>query len=446
MKIPFLMISDSPSSGTGLGRICRELAVLIHRDCSDIFDVATFGYGGFGDRNLPFQQYFMEGIRDWMLPTLPNVWENFAGNRRGVIFTIWDASRMLWFARPEGGPQRLAWCPDPILRQWLMNAPFERWGYFPMDAVAPGHTLSVMLGETIAGYDRVIAYSDWAKKAIERTFSPQICEKQMLIAIPHGIDTDVFKPVKRTRGVFRQEMSYQGSVLEEYEKVIGIVATNQTRKDYGLAFAALSDVCRDTPARIFIQIDTLERHWSLPNLAIDFNLASRVGANIGFVTDEVMNLMYSACDLTLGIGPEGFGYPIFESLASGTPVIAGSVGGHAEHMSKEMLMRPIAERIDTVYNCVRPVYDPSKWAFEIRKWLKRGKTGESLLPERLAWKNLWANEWQPHLRRLHQKFLESVKIPDLPSNNHGMSTATAAHHTPKVSAPVETQTSIADPV
>lgn len=445
MKIPFLILSDAPSASSGLGRICRELAVRIHANCSDIFDVGTLGYGGSGDRNLPFPQFNIEGMHDWFIPTLPAVWENFAGNRRGVIFTIWDASRMLWFSRPDGGPRKLSWCPDPGIREWLIHAPFERWGYFPMDASGPKGMLSVMVAEAIAGYDRVIAYSDWAKKMIANTFNEVDCARQMLTAIPHGIDTGVFRPIQRARGVFRKEMGYGGNVLEDYEKIVGIVATNQTRKDYGLAFAALSDVARDTPIRIFIQIDTLERHWSIPNLALDFNILSRVGANTGLVTDEVMNLMYAACDLTLGIGPEGFGYPIFESLASGTPVVAGTVGGHAEHMQNEMLMKPVTERLDTVYNCLRPVYDPAKWAFAIRKWLAKEKPGKSLMTERLAWKNLWSTEWEPHLRRLHQKFLESVPSPSLPNNSPGRDTAKAAHHTLIVSSPEEKAVSMPDP-
>lgn len=435
MKIPFLMLSDAPSSGTGLGRICRELAIRIHENCSDIFDVATLGYGGVGDRSLTFPQYNTEQMRDFFIPTLPQVWDNFAGNRKGVVFTIWDASRMLWFARPDGGPRKLDWCPDPGIREWLMHAPFERWGYFPMDAAGPGNMLSVMIAEAIAGYDRVIAYSDWAKKLMENTFSPQICERQTLTAIPHGIDSTVFRPAGKTRGVFRREMSYTGRVIEEYEKVIGIVATNQIRKDYGLGFAAFAEVAKDVPCRLFIQTDVFERYWSLPNLALDFNLLQKVGINTSIITDETMNLMYNACDLTLGIGPEGFGYPIFESLAAGTPVIAGSVGGQAEHMPSEMLMKPIATRTDTLYNCIRPVYDPSKWAYQIKKFLAHKKENNSLLPPRLEWKTLWAKEWEPHLRRLHRKFLESVPTPDLPSNIVEIGTATADHRKPIAVSP-----------
>jgi len=60
-------------------------------------------------------------MKDWTVYNLPEVWEDFAGTRKGAILTIWDASRMLWFSRPET-------CADPILRKLLEKAPFETWG------------------------------------------------------------------------------------------------------------------------------------------------------------------------------------------------------------------------------------------------------------------------------------------------------------------------------
>lgn len=431
MKIPMLIISDAPSASSGLGRICRDLATRIHTNLGDLFEVATLGYGGIGDSSLPFMQYHIEGMDNWYIPTLMDVWNNFAGKRRGVVFTIWDASRMLWFSRPD----EEAFVPDPDMRKWLRNAPFERWGYFPMDAAGPSDALSMMLYQTMVGYDRIIAYSDWAEKIIRNTMSEADCEKRNLVAIPHGIDTSVFRPRNIGRSIFRSELHYNGRTFEDYEKLIGIVATNQTRKDYGLAIEALAIASNNCAFRFFINVDALERHWSIPALVVDFNLKHRAIVNMNPVEDWALAEVYSACDLTLGIGPEGFGYPIFESLACGTPVIAGQVGGHAEHMPAEFLMKPIATRIETVYNCVRPVYDPKQWAYHIEKALKRNKTKESLLPARLDWNNLWANEWEPYFKAQHRRIAHPVPTLIQPSNMNETDTASMVPDTPKVSSP-----------
>jgi len=422
MKIPLLIISDAPSASSGLGRICRDIALGIHNTLSDIYDVGTLGYGGYGDRALPFPQYPIEGMTDWFLPTLKDVWYNFAGDRKGAVLTIWDASRLLWFARPD---QRM-WARTVEMREWLLNAPFKKWGYFPMDATGPKGKLSQANAECVYGYDRVIAYSDWARKMIEETYSAEDCAARELSAMPHGIHTNLFHPWPDSskRAVFRNDLQFAGPVLEDHERIIGIVATNQVRKDYGLAFAALEEVNKEIPIRIFIQIDVLERHWSIPNLLFDYNLLHRTILNTNTVSDEVMAKVYSACDLTLGIGAgEGFGYPIFESLACGTQCITGDYGGHAEHMNKQWLVKPEMYRLEGSYNCVRPVYDPKKWAFYIKKWLMNMKqparfsTPESLLPARLDWKNLWPAEWEPWFKRQAQTLHLTEPIHLDPNNS-----------------------------
>jgi glycosyltransferase involved in cell wall biosynthesis len=384
-KTPILFVGDSPSAQTGLARILRDLALRLHLSCSDIFDVATFGYGGHGDKNLPFPQYMIEGMENWFLPTIEDVWDNFAGDRKGIIFFIWDPSRLLWFARPDIPGA----CDDQRMQAFLQSGRFQKWIYAPMDAVGPNQRLSVIIRECLKGFDQVIAYSRWEEKTIRASVEPAMADSMELTALPHGIDTRVFRPQHpiKSRESFTR-IKFRGPEIQPHEKIIGIVATNQTRKDWGLAYEALSQVAKSHPIRVFVQTDILERKWSFPALIHDYNMVYQTIINCNLVPDEEMTYLYSACDVTLGIGlGEGFGYPIFESLACGTPCITGNYGGQAEWLSDTMV--PIAYRLEGLYNCVRPVYDASKWAYRISKMLREGKTGESLLPPALAWENLW---------------------------------------------------------
>lgn len=390
MTTPLLLISDSPSCTSGLGRICRELASRIALNLSDLYDTGTLGYGGHGDRHLPFPQYVIEGMHDWFIPTLQDVWNDFAGDKEGIVFSIWDPSRLLWFARPDN-PQ---WCPDAHMRTWLQSAPFKKWIYAPIDAVGPNGKLSIMQGECLLGFDRILAYTSWAERIIGNTVDRPIS------SIPHGIDTSVFRPRDRatSRHVFSKNLGFRGPEIDTDEYLIGIVATNQTRKDWALAIEACARLAKDHPIRIYCQIDKLQRHWDLAGLLLDYGLIPQTIVNTNQVSDEMMAHIYSACDLTLGIGPEGFGYPIFESLACGTPCLAGSYGGQAEFLPREMLIEPVAYRFEGLYNSRRPVHDSEKWAYRIAKMLRQGKTGESLLPSRLDWDNLWTDEWEPWFR------------------------------------------------
>src|SRR5271165_6610846 len=145
---PLLILSDSPSSRSGLGRITRDLATRLHEHCSDVIRVGTCGVGGTGFRNLPFQQYETYQA-EWLLPELPKIWEDFAGEEKGIIFTIWDASRLAWFTYPE-------LCGDPILRGWLEAArscaAFQKWMYLPLDACGVNGKLPFGFREVIENF------------------------------------------------------------------------------------------------------------------------------------------------------------------------------------------------------------------------------------------------------------------------------------------------------
>lgn len=393
MTFPLLIISDAPTAGTGLARITRDLATRIY-NCIGEVEVATLGYGGPYKSSLGFHQYTMD-MQDWVIYNLPDVWQDFAGDRQGAVLTIWDASRLLWFARPEN-------CTDERLRSFLAKPNFRRWGYFPMDATGPHDKLTMILKHTIEGYDRVLAYSKWAEKILLRT-----CPKlDSITNLPHGIDTSVFKPRNRAAarhgvgeriGAKKQNGSWLS--VPDDSLMIGIVATNNPRKDFGLAIATVAEIAKERNVFLWIHTDVLEKHWSLPALLFDFGLndAARNFITLKPMTDEQMSWMYSACDVTLGIGmSEGFGYPIFESLACGTPCVHGEGGGAPEHMPEEFIVLPDTHHLEGVYNCYRPIHSPQAWARRVRELylVKHRVTG---LPPDLDWNKLWPR-WEAWLR------------------------------------------------
>jgi glycosyltransferase involved in cell wall biosynthesis len=308
MPIPLLIVSDAPTSGTGLGRITRDLAVRVATQLPELFRVATLGYAGPYSRKLPFHQYNME-MRDWVIHNLPEVWADFAGDERGAVLSIWDASRFLWFSSPEN-------CNDPQLRKFLTNAPFDRWGYFPMDAIGPNGKLTAILAHTIDAYDRVLAYSKWAEGILKNTLDPKELDLDWR---PHGIDTSVFYPrhYRAARNGFGQRINAKTQkgkwmVIPTDACMVGIIATNQARKDFGLGIQAVAKLRESRTVYLWIHTDILERYWSLPALIHDYGFDYDkvvITENMPF-SDEQMAWCYSACDMTLGIGAgEGFGYP-----------------------------------------------------------------------------------------------------------------------------------------
>lgn len=395
--LPLLIVSDAVSGPTGLGRIAREIAVRADAGLRDICRIATLG-GGPGSRRFPFQQYFIEGMDDFVLPTLPEVWDDWAGGEPGVILFIWDASRLGWFSRPE------ILCENPVLKSFLTAARFKRWIYAPLDAEGPNGKLTYPLTQVLAGFDRVLAYGAWGEEILRRALGPEISTEVDLTSIPHGIDSSVFYPRDRVpcRANFfkitqAKALRVHPPALGGNEPLIGTVATNQARKDWGLWAASCALFLHAHPqARFWVHTDGLERHWSIPALLADFGLMDRTVISLGCLEDDHMAEAYSACDLTLGIGlGEGFGYPLAESLACGTPVIHVNYAGGAEVIGiKEMLVDPVAYRYEGVYCCKRPVLDAKEVASKMECWL--GRRGS--LDSRFYWENLWPR-WEAWLRR-----------------------------------------------
>lgn len=370
MPIPLLILSDGVTSKTGLGRIAREIATKIAREMPE-FRVATIGEGGAGTIHLPFPSYHGRPVKDWVVPELPLAWHDFAGQERGILLVIWDASRMEWLIDPPD---------DLIFADWLKNRPFDLWTYTPIDAEGPHGKLTKGLQEILAGFDRVLNYTEFSSNV---TGYPD--------HLPHGIDTEIFHPKENAKEKFR---TYGYRTLEDSDLLVGVVATNQTRKDWPLAIQTVS-ILRDRghSVKLWGHTDVLSRYWNIEALLHDYGWdADHAVITVQQFPDIFLADLYSACDVTLGIGlGEGFGYPLAESLACGTPVIHGRYAGGAEFVPKWMLVDAVGWHYETPYCWKRPVYDPEDWADRIEKL--NGTPAK--LPLQLDWKNNWPKwrEW-----------------------------------------------------
>lgn len=368
--IPILFLGDSPDLRTGLARIGRDLACQVAS--LPEFRVGYLGRGGKGSRQLPFAQYNFDESYQWGEALIEHTWQDFAGVEKGIIFSIWDASRLHWFGSPrqEALPKELY--------NFLTGGKFQKWGYFPVDSYSPSGSLSGLSQEALRGYDRILAYTHFGAEILESDF------------IPHGINMDKFQPRGKEPG--RMTLG-----LEESDLVIGCCMTNQARKDWGLAFAAMSELHKKNhDIRFWAHVDTLQRShaWNLFALINDYNASSWIKLSNGTpYSDTELSYLYSACDLTIlpTLG-EGFGYPVVESLACGIPVVTGNFGGQAELVpNKDWLVKPQAWRVEGLSTSLRPVYDPMTFVDTIKKVIdERPEPGFCRSSvEHLDWKNLW---------------------------------------------------------
>lgn len=381
-------MSDAISSPTGLGRATRELALKVYEHLSETFEVGTLGYNGNTSLRFPWRaQYSILKISGWAVNDLPYVWKDFAGDRRGILMSIWNPSWLTWLADSN----RL---PGGDLRSMLESKPFERWLYAPIDADGPNGVLTSEVADTLKRFDRVLAYTEWSADLIDRTIYKE-GDYRKTNHLPHGIDTNVFYPQDReeARESFVAKVTGQkkAPALKPDTLLIGIVATNSQRKDWGLAMEAAGElVKKKIDVGVWCHTGGMHGHWNIEELAKAYGLAGRVIPSHLVLNDEDLASCYAACDCTWGIGSgEGFGYPLAESLACGVPVIHGRYAGGADFVPSQYLVDPIGFYHDGFYANQRPVFNARDWADLTLQALG----SKPQLPKELAWKNLWP-KWE----------------------------------------------------
>jgi glycosyltransferase involved in cell wall biosynthesis len=262
------------------------------------------------------------------------------------------------------------------------------WGYFPVDSTNVNDTLGGPAREAIERYTRVLAYGRWGSQVLTTIRRP-------VPYLPHGLDLSVWDYHRPEADFARAEEILQ---KREGEIVVGCVATNQPRKDFALFFGTIALLrARGHKVRAWLHTDTLVRAWSVQQLVHDFGLARKVTVSV-HLTDEELAACYACCGATIapGLG-EGFGYPIVESLACGTPPVHGDFAGGAELVPMNAWRVPIhAERLEGIYALRRPIFLPQDMANAVERALDWKRQDERVCQaycrgavEYLDWKHLW---------------------------------------------------------
>ncbi len=401
-QIPLLLIGDSVSSSTGLSRITRELAQRINANLSDTFEVGSAGWGGTCCYELPWKQYPVSRADGWTIPELPFVAKDFFGERKGILFFILNHSWLKWVSHPET-------LPNGDLKTFLQSGQAERWIYAPVDSEGPNGKLLPSEGEILSGFDRVLAYTSWGARVIDRTLASYhgMCyaelENPSTQYLPHGTDHTAFYPRSRkeARACFIEKVVQNGSgLIADDVLLLGGIATNTPRKDFGLFFEVCGELLkRGINVGAWIHTDKYQKQncWDLLALRDAFGMRDRVIFTNSHLDDDAMAWGYAACDVTMGVGSEGWGYPISESLACGVPCITGDYAGAAEFTPEEFKITPAAYRYDGYYCNKRPVFWASTWAdrvMEVR--INETSPRASLLNPKYYWKSCWP-EWESWL-------------------------------------------------
>lgn len=298
-----LIHSAAPWCPTGYGQQTAQLALRLKAAGHDVEISAHYGLEGASLR--------WNGIRVWPGANdpgnrlLPRYIDELAPD---LVLTLQDV-----------------WVLDP---KPLRGKPIASW--IPIDHEP--------LGESLAGY---LKKSDAVPIAMSRHGERQLREAdfQCLYA-PHAIDTSVFRPLDRLE-------SRAALKLPESAFVVAMVAANMdnspSRKGFVeamLAFKAFRD--RHDDALLYVHTSLTGDYGGGEGISIPW-LCDRVGVKPEWLRGtprdayelglppEKMAEIYSAADVLLSPSyGEGFGIPVVEAQACGTPVIVSDFSAQPE--------------------------------------------------------------------------------------------------------------------
>lgn len=385
MRTPLLLLGDGPFEPTGLGRIAQDLGQLLQVHFADQVDLLHVG----GPTGVVWKDWAhvplteTDRADDWGARYVQQVYRSAFGDRPGILWAVWDPSRLY-----------------PYLR---IDLPVDRWAYVAIDGDAIQGTIGGPAAEAIRGFDRVVAYGRWGKGVLTPIRSD-------VAWLPHGLRAGAWAeadPEDRAA-----VSAWIGPAWKPaHQRLIGCVATNQPRKDLGLFCWTLRTLLdRGHPVFGWLHTDQLVKAWSVPQLAEDFGLGRhlRISGITEPVSDDQLGAAYRTCSVTIAPGlAEGFGYPIVESLAAGTPVVHVDHGGGRELVPTQAWRFPVREiRLDGVYGLRRPVCRAEDVANAIERiWQWEAAVGETVVREycrgavaHLAWPSV-QGRWQTWIRQ-----------------------------------------------
>jgi glycosyltransferase involved in cell wall biosynthesis len=344
-KLRVLWIGESSFLKSGYGVYTNEVLQRLH--ASGKYELAEFGiYGDIRDArqiDIPWLYYANN-------PDIPEQEAVYKANPRNQ-FGHWKFEELCLDFKPDV----VCTIRDPWMDEFVERSPFRpyyKWAMMPtIDSLGQPKEWLAMYRNC----DAAFAYTEFGRDYLFETCGENL--NFIDVASP-AVDYDIFCPVE-DKNEFRQRFG-----LDDGLTIIGTVMRNQRRKLYPDLIKSFAQLCRDNPeltkhTYLYLHTSHPDVGWDLPAFIKEFGVGNKVlftyvcrNAQCKFVFPSFFQDSVQACpkcrmasaglpSIDVGVTPEqlsaimnwfdlyvqyasveGFGMPMIEAAACGTPVMA----------------------------------------------------------------------------------------------------------------------------
>ena len=289
-------------------------------------------------RHFPWQEaglepsLFVSGRRGDAVSTVNGVALHYTPLREQDMTRLWHRAdspfpKVEWFT---GGHPQIFHATDFVLPP--SNAPCQILTVHDLafrkfrDTAEPSltHYLETVVPRSVARADFIIADSHNTARDLEDTW--QVSGDRIAV-VPGGIDRAVFHRVKHQNLLDTVRTRYG---IGDAPYILGL-STLQPRKNFSRLVESFHTIAKDHPDLVLVIGG--KRGWKYQDLfarVLELGLEDRV-LFPGFVRDQDLPALYSGAALFAYPSLyEGFGMPILEAMACGTPVLTGRNSSLAE--------------------------------------------------------------------------------------------------------------------
>lgn len=308
--IRILALCDSPTAGTGFGRVSKNILERWHGYGGVTVDVWAINFEGWNYDRTPLR-LFPAGMWNWNSNDKLNQFlRQLIEGKYTHLWMLMDPHALSVGRFPQE-LRRL--CKEHGIKVML---------YYPVDAPLEREWLSILEAVDVA-----VTFTDYGKAETRKALGKSLWPIQV---IPHGIDP-VFRALPAAERIKYRKMELVMSQTETIDFIqpddflIVNVNKNEWRKDPLRSLEIVKGLREaGVPAKLVMR---MQPHSAMGGIALDM-AAKQLGltygkewVHIGEIPDEELCGLYNAADLylTTSLG-EGWGLGVTEALACHTPV------------------------------------------------------------------------------------------------------------------------------